>query len=358
MNNRVRRHSTITLLLVCAACAMPQTELPQVSPAAVAAEEALQRRLVIEELNIAQGRLDNVGFPLLVAATPLCGDQTTSSVGVRAATVQSFPEEYTDAVTAGLSLTDTLTVLGIADGSPAGGAGLVSGDRILRADGESIPVGRAAANAFSNLIAGSGSEPIELVADRDGSVLTLSVTPVTICDYDLVVTAEGDINAYADGERVIIPWAMMQFADEEELISIVGHEIAHNAMGHIDAQIQNMLLGGLLGAVLDVALADDDVDSDVSNTADFMAAAAEAYSQDFEREADYVGAYIVARAGHPLEGVPRIWRKFASISPDAISYASTHPSTAERFVRLTRIMEEIDAKIRAGEELLPELAPQ
>ena len=60
------------------------------------------------------------------------------------------------------------------------------------------------------------------------------------------------------------------------------------------------------------------------------------------------------RRGHPLEGVPGIWRKFASISPGAISYAGTHPTTAERFVRLGEIIEEIEAKIRAGEELLPE----
>ncbi len=109
-----------------------------------------------------------------------------------------------------------------------------------------------------------------------------------------------------------------------------------------------------MGAVLDVAAGSDETDT--SATAEFMEAAAEAYSQDFEREADYVGAYIVARAGYPLAGVPGVWRKFASISPSAISYASTHPTTAERFVRLNEIIQEIEAKIRAGEELLPEFA--
>ena len=357
MNRRSSSRAAIGLLFLLSACAAPATRPPQVSPGAVAAEEAIQRRFVIEELARSQRRLDDIGFPLLLAATPLCRDQTTETIGVRARTIDNYADGFAGAAAVALSLTDTLTVLGVAKGSPASEAGLAPGDRVLRTDGRPLPRGAGAAEAFSDAIASSEAARVRLEVKRGGSLLTVEATPVTACNYDLVVTAEGDINAYADGERVIVPWPMMRFADDEELTAIVGHEIAHNAMGHSDARIQNLILGGLLGAVLDVA-SGGDVDADSSATLEFMEAAAEAYSQDFEREADYVGAYIVARAGHPLEGVPGIWRKFASISPDAISYAGTHPTTAERFVRLGEIIEEIEAKIRAGEELLPEFARQ
>ena len=76
---------------------------------------------------------------------------------------------------------------------------------------------------------------------------------------------------------------------------------------------------------------------------------------DFEREADYVGMYILARAGLPLDMVPGFWSQFAQINPTPISYASTHPTTAERFVRLQQTIEEIERKRAAGEELMPEL---
>ena len=341
-------------MLFSVACATPTTRPPEVSREAVAAEEAMQRRFVIEELENSQRRLDNIGFPLLFAATPLCSEQTTQSIGARARTVSDYADEFAEAVSVALSLTDTLVVLGVVSGSPANEAGLVAGDRILRINGQPIPAGHGATEVFYEAIESAGAGAVRLDVERGGSTRTVGVTPVTVCDYDLVVTTEGDINAYADGERVIVPWPMMRFANDDELTNIVGHEIAHNAMGHSDARIQNLILGGLLGAVLDAAAGNEE--GDTSATAEFMEAAAEAYSQDFEREADYVGAYIVARAGYALEGMPALWRKFASISPGAISYASTHPTTAERFVRLTETINEIEAKIRAGEELLPELA--
>jgi hypothetical protein len=60
----------------------------------------------------------------------------------------------------------------------------------------------------------------------------------------------------------------------------------------------------------------------------------------------------------PLETVPEFWRRFAHIDPSAISYASTRPTTAERFVRLRQTIEEIEGKRKAGEEPMPELADQ
>jgi len=84
-------------------------------------------------------------------------------------------------------------------------------------------------------------------------------------------------------------------------------------MGHIEARRANALAGGIFGAIFDVA-----------------------------------------RAGVPTETVPGFWREFAQINPSAISYAGTHPTTAERFVRLRQAIDEIEQKREGGEELMPE----
>ena len=86
-----------------------------------------------------------------------------------------------------------------------------------------------------------------------------------------------------------------------------------------------------------------------------MAMGAEAHSQDFEREADYVGMYILARANLPLATGPNVWRHMAQIDPASIGYASSHPTTAERFVRLGEAINEIERKRRMNLELLPEM---
>jgi len=54
-------------------------------------------------------------------------------------------------------------------------------------------------------------------------------------------------------------------------------------------------------------------------------------AEDFEREADYVGLYIMALDGWPIDSAPDLWRRMAAQSPGSIKFASSHPTTAERF---------------------------
>jgi beta-barrel assembly-enhancing protease len=76
-------------------------------------------------------------------------------------------------------------------------------------------------------------------------------------------------------------------------------------------------------------------------------------AEDFEREADYVGFYIMALDGWPIDSAPDLWRRMAAESPGSITFASSHPTTAERFVRLEQWIDEIHKKQVAGEPLRP-----
>ena len=83
-------------------------------------------------------------------------------------------------------------------------------------------------------------------------------------------------------------------------------------------------------------------------------AGATAYSQAYEDEADYIGLYFLARADQPLDAALTFWRRMAAEHPEAIEERnSTHPSSPERFVRLSKTIEEIRAKQLAGEPLKP-----
>jgi predicted Zn-dependent protease len=79
------------------------------------------------------------------------------------------------------------------------------------------------------------------------------------------------------------------------------------------------------------------------------------FSQDFEREADYVGMYLLARADRPIANAADFWRRMAQESPGSIKFASSHPTTAERFVRLENAAAEIEQKRTAGAPLMPEM---
>lgn len=343
------------LLAVTAACATTTTQFAAASREDVVAEELAQRQLVLTELARMQRRLDDLAFPLLRSATPLCSGKSGPSLGLWLRSLGDYQGSWAAAARTALQLTDTVTVLGVSAGSPADRAGLQAGDRLITIAGRPAPVGRGASGAAQKALAEMGGRPVALTVLRNDSTHTVDLAPDVVCNLGTTVIPEGDINAYADGRNVIFPWAMMKFTNDDELRVVLSHEIAHNAMGHIEARQRNALVGGIFGALADIALASQGVNTGGQYTTDFMKAGAMAFSQDFEREADYVGLYIMARAGVPLETGPNLWRHFAHINPRAISYASTHPTTAERFVRLRNTLREIEAKRREGRELMPEI---
>ena len=352
------KHSIIILAAMTVsltACATTKTQMAPVARAEVKAEESTQRELVLVELARAQERLNNIAYPLLAAAAPMCSGKTGWQLGFYSKSAQDYQGAWAPRAVAALQLSDTTTITHVVPTSPAARAGLQKGDRVLSVGNTAIPVGREGSEALRKQLAAASSEALAVSVQRADGAHDITVQPELVCDLGASVIVEGDINAYADGKNVFFPWAMMRFANDDELRAVVSHEIAHNAMGHIEARKKNAMLAGLFGALADVAMATQGHNTGGRNTLALIQLGATAFSQDFEREADYVGLYIMARAGVPLGGALDLWRQFAQINPSAIGYASTHPTTAERFVRLKAAIQEIDGKRVAGRDLMPDM---
>jgi membrane-associated protease RseP (regulator of RpoE activity) len=349
--------SLLALLLngLLAACVAPITQLAPISPEEIEQEESTQRELVLRELAEAQNRLDSLSHPILVAARELCPNRQGARFGIAYGTKHDYERRWQPAAVAVHGVSDAVSVIRIMPGFPAQRAEIRPGDRIVAIGDQPVPAGKGGKGFIEKALTKAGNTPVRFTLIREGATLTTELAPTPICNVGTVVTAEGSINAFADGERIIFPWAMMRFARDSELTAVIAHEVAHNAMGHIDARMKNAAVGAFFGALLDIAAATQGVNTYGQNTENFMAAAATAFSQDFEREADYVGLYIMARAGLPTEGAGTLWRKFAQVNPSAIGYATTHPTTAERFVRIRNTTAEIVRKRADGAPLLPEM---
>jgi predicted Zn-dependent protease len=80
-----------------------------------------------------------------------------------------------------------------------------------------------------------------------------------------------------------------------------------------------------------------------------------AYSVEFEREADYVGAYYAARAGYDLAGTEEFWREVGITHPNEIRFSKTHPTTPLRVIQMREVAAEIADKKRRHLPLVPEL---
>jgi hypothetical protein len=145
----------------------------------------------------------------------------------------------------------------------------------------------------------------------------------------------------------------MRFLSNDELRVVIAHEFAHNAMGHIKAKKKNSIFGAVLGALGDVFMASQGINTGGYYTSQGAKAGATVFSQDFEREADYVGLYALTLADLPLDPAPMFWRHMAQAEPKSIGFASTHPTTAERFVRMEQAITEIREKTASHQALLP-----
>jgi len=351
MNHLLRIMLVLLACLLAPGCAGPTTVRTTPNEASVALEAQKQKEFALrEELN-KQERLQNIGWPILTAGIPLCIDRKRWGIGAFYANKYDFPQDLQDTAVSILNSSDVLRVLAVALNSPAAAAGLEKGDVIISVNDKNIPVGKDASKKVSELLKKEfeNGKEADFIISKEGVRETMKIRPVEICDYPLALVNQDEVNAFADGNNIFVNTGMMDFArTDQELSLVLAHELSHNAMRHIDAQKTNFFIG-LLFDILVTGVTG--VDVGIRNVA------AMAYSKEFEAEADYVGLYIMARAGIPLENSPDFWRRMSTNKPDAInkSFGATHPTTPERFVAMEDTIKEINQKIAGNTDLMPNI---
>lgn len=318
---------------------------------AVATEAEQQQAAYIRTSWERQARLEDLSWPLLVAGRELCGKDVSPRVGLAMISLDAVESDYRKAAATTLGIKEHPTVLHATRGAPAAMAGLQKGDEILSIAGESIEPGRKATEKATELLIDTMREgqPFEITARRAGQTLPLIIDPVVACRYPVIMIQEDSLNAFADGDAVYVTTGMYRFAQaDRDLQLVLGHEIAHNAEGHSDKKWINWGLGTLLDLVAAAY--------GVNTQGAFGDAASKVYSQDFEREADYVGMYLIAAAGVDTTEAADFWRRMAAEYPQSIkgSYAASHPATAERWVNIDATNVEIAGKRTRGAALVPE----
>jgi Zn-dependent protease with chaperone function len=201
--------------------------------------------------------------------------------------------------------------------------------------------------------------PVELLVEREGKKFTLTIYPQLLpAEYAILVkTQDRKINAYAAPGKIILTGRMVNFClNDDELALIVGHEMAHQVLGHLIRGAAHRELGQLLGEVITAAstlslgrLLDwkhFQVDPDVRRVA--QSAVVSVFSQDDEREADIYGAWYAFQAGYDLDRGAAVWERVAAVDekdPFLTTYfLASHPAPMERLARLKLV----DQYFKAG----------
>lgn len=347
---------SLAAALVCAHCAIPVSRLPQLPQDEVEREKRFeqiaQMKLYYGELH----RVASVGYRIRVANRADCHERVAAEIGLFAGTPESLPKKYRSYANEALGQSWARpTVISVVENSPAAQAGIVQGDELTALNGELIPT-TGTARWMTKWFAKNGVKPVEANVRRNGEDRTVTITPVIACSIPVQYVVQDEVNAFTDDKRIVIQSGLVEICKTEaQLASIIGHELAHANLGHMHKRLANAVIGFAAGAAIDGSFALGGVWTHGAFRHEFTKAGALAYSVNFEREADYVGAYYATRAGYDMAGVEEVWRTMSLKHPDSIRFARTHPTSAARFIQMQKVTAEIAGKKARGEPLVPDL---
>ena len=341
------RYIVIALCAAILAACAPGSNVPTIDPALAEAEAHKQRITVVQDRIAAITRLGDVSFSILKANVDLCGEKVGLRSGFHLSIIDNESKDWHPAYREVINLGDIPQIISVDQGSPADLAGLQAGDLLIEINDSPVGRGKESLKRVGEVL--NDTQLVVYRVLRNGESYDITVVPEEVCDYPVILILDNTVNAYADGKAVYISAGMVRFAEKDlELALVIGHEMAHNTRGHIEAKMTNRVLGAVVGAVLFGMTGVDmtNLGADIGTMA---------FSQQFEAEADYIGVYHAARAGHNVLEAAQLWRRMGEIHPAAIHLAgASHPSTAKRFLAIEAAAREIQEKIASNRPLIPE----
>jgi predicted Zn-dependent protease len=165
-------------------------------------------------------------------------------------------------------------------------------------------------------------------------------------DYRFYVVNEQTPNAFAiPGGHIFVTSGLIRFVDtEDELAGVIGHEIAHSVLRHIDKAMDRAKRLSLLtlAAIIAGAFLTKDAKGAATLSTGAMAMAQSLmlkYTRENEAEADQKGIKYLTDAGYGSQAMVTFLKKIYSwqraIAPDIPTYLSTHPGIDDRITYLS-----------------------
>jgi len=235
-----------------------------------------------------------------------------------------------------------VVIVGKVKESPAERAGFLAGDIIDKCQDRKV---RDIKDIVGILKRYRPKDKIDFEVIRGEKRLTLTLIlgskPV---DVSFKLHDSQEVNAGATENLIVATYGLLRFLkSEDELAVVLGHELAHITRDHLlkvrGADLISMILGIAAGIGMEsVSPGAGDITARVISSAFGVR-----FSREFEKEADYFGLRYAYLAAFNIEEGSEIWERFAIEVPSSLTenFFSTHPTSAERLVRIEKAVSEI-----------------
>jgi predicted Zn-dependent protease len=210
---------------------------------------------------------------------------------------------------------------------------------------QDVQLGRQAAADARRQLPMLTDGPTNAVVDRIGSRLVAAI-PARLRHpgfrYSFDVVNRREINAFAlPGGPMFVNRGTIQAArTDDELAGVMAHELAHVALRHGTLQaskaqkfqlgaVAGQVLGAIVGGQKGAIIADG---SRIGLGTYFLK-----YGREYEREADLLGAQIMARAGYNPRHMANMFRTIQARSGSrGPEWLSSHPNPGNRYDAINR----------------------
>ena len=342
-----------------------------------------------EDSRSVQEQVASLAMPLLVENAELCEGRTVYGPGFEWITINDLPLEIRTGVGPALDVGETPTILYVEAGSAAAKARLRRGDLILAVNGVKIKkdplqttgeTRRSVVRPYRQDLEG-----LFLRASENGNPLRLTVTdgylvryakfqPQQRCDVQVIVTEDSSKVLSWKGGAIFLSRGLYDYVGlHRELQALIAHQLAHFILGHGTRKATGTIAGGFVGggaalgviapiAILGTVLSVLDGELDVGGGAGqalvgVLIAGAVTGSRigswiatsGHERKADYLSAYLLARAGVGPKEAMNVWKRLYKET----DVASKLRTSEARLTAIDNVVKEVMAKHNANEPLVP-----
>jgi hypothetical protein len=292
----------------------------------------------LASLSAADERVAAIAWQLQTVDASLCSE-TAPLPGFTVQTLAQYQPSVRASVLSRHHFERRPIVQTVAVGGPANRAGLRKGDVLLEINGVATPRELpltasygATAKTQALIDTALAKPPLILRIMRGRLRKTMRLIGIAGCASRVEIVTEGNLNAQADGQNILITGSLVDFADnDDELATIIAHELAHNILHHKVRLDSEKTARGLF--------------------ARFGRRGGQIRETEFD--ADRMAVWLLARAGYDVDRVVPFWMRLGQRAGVSDTSDGTHPGWNERIDRAAAAVVEVKAQRAAGVPLLP-----
>jgi len=282
-------------------------------------------------------RVATIAYGIATASAEIC-PVTQPLTGMVVHDLSQYTDRFRDGAVRLFGADRGIAVEGVVSGSPADRAGLKPNDLLVAIDTvglDRLPGSKdhmPSVRAWIDQAMADGKAVVRLV--RDGRPMTIALDGVKGCASQIEIRPSEEFNGWADGTTAQLSSAMVDFTrDDDELATVIAHEMAHNILRHRARLNAAGLQRGLLARF--------------GRNARLV--------RQTEIEADRLAVYLIARAGHDPHAATRFWDRLLDQHGPGIIADGTHLGRSKQMALVEGVAREVDALRAAGQPLVPPL---